>query len=106
MALDGFDVQVLYRAHAPADLVFKQELDSLSARFGFRIDYLLTEDGSRKRNRDGWFKPEALVRLVPEITKRVVYVCGPVSMKGAVLAALHEVGVPSSQIRTEVFRLQ
>jgi predicted ferric reductase len=106
MAIDGFDVRVLYRAHGAGDLVFRQELDSLADRHGVRLDYLLTEDGVRKRPRDSWFRAEALVKLVPEIKQRVVYVCGPVPMTASVVSSLHKLGVPPGQIRTEAFRLQ
>jgi predicted ferric reductase len=105
MARDGFDVRILYRAHGQGDLVFKQELDSLAAQHGLRIDYLLTDDGARKRPRDSWFRAEALVKLVPEIKERVVYVCGPVPMTASVASSLHKLGVPPEQIRTEAFRL-
>lgn len=106
MAADGFDVRVLYRAHRPADVVFKKEMDDVAARHGIRVDYLLTEDGTRKRARDAWLTPDSLGRLVPEIKDRVVYVCGPPSMREAVVDSLHHLGVSSDQIRTEVFRLQ
>jgi predicted ferric reductase len=104
MAMDGFDVRVLYRAHGPGDLVFKQELDALVERHGVRLDYLLTEDGSRKP-KDSWFRADTLARLVPEIKQRAVYVCGPAAMTRAVVSSLHSLGVPPAQIRTEAFRL-
>lgn len=105
MAIDGFDVRVLYRAHSEADVVFKDELATLAARHRVRIDYLLSEEGGRKRSRDACLRPDALVELVPEIKQRAVYVCGPVRMKELVLASLTKLGMPSSQIRTEAFRL-
>ena len=105
MARDGFDVRILYRAHGQGDLVFKQELDSLADRQVLRLDYLLTEDGARKRPRDSWFRADALAKLVPEIKERVVYVCGPVAMTASVVSSLHKLGVPPDQIRTEAFRL-
>jgi ferredoxin-NADP reductase len=105
MAMDGFDVRILYRAHGPGDLIFKQELDSLATRLGVRLDYLLTEDGARKRPRDSWFRAAALAELVPEIKERVVYVCGPVGMTASVVASVRKLGVPPDQIRTEAFRL-
>jgi predicted ferric reductase len=104
MALDGFDVRVLYRAHGPGDLVFKAELDALAERHGVRLDYLLTEDGARRRPRDAWLGAESLARLVPEVAERVVYVCGPVPMTAAVVSSLRKLGVPAQHIRTEVFR--
>jgi predicted ferric reductase len=106
MAQDGFDVRVLYRAHDQGDLVFRKELDSIAEAHGIKVDYLLTESGGRRTIREGWFTQEYLARLVPDIADRVVYVCGPKGMMTAVLGALQELGVPSHQIRTEVFRLQ
>jgi predicted ferric reductase len=106
MAADGFDIRVLYRAHSEADLVFKKEMDALSAEQGVRVDYLLTQTGSRQSSRDSWFSPATLARLVPDIVDRVVYVCGPVGMMAAVRNSLEALHVPSDQIRTEVFRLK
>ena len=106
MALDGFDVRILYRAHDLGELVFRKELDSIAETLGVRIDYLLTETSSRRNNGEAWFRPESLARLVPDITERVVYVCGPKGMMTTVLGSLKELSVPSRQIRTEVFRLQ
>jgi predicted ferric reductase len=107
MAADGFDVRVLYRAHSEGDLVFKKELDALSSREeSVQVDYLLTQGGSRRNSRDGWFSPTNLAGLVPDIFDRVVYVCGPMGMMVLVRSSLETLGIPAGQIRTEVFRLQ
>jgi Predicted ferric reductase len=106
MAADGFDVRVLYRAHSEGDLVFKKEIDALSAHHGVRVDYLVTQAGGRQPSRDSWFSPATMSRLVPDIADRVVYVCGPVGMAAAVRTSLKALGVRSDQIRTEAFRLQ
>src|SRR6202035_4978687 len=45
MAADGFDVRVLYRAHSEDHLVFKKEMDAISRKHGFRVDYLVTQAG-------------------------------------------------------------
>jgi ferredoxin-NADP reductase len=106
MAADGFDVRVLYRAHNEAQLVFKKEMDALSARHGVRVDYLVGQPGGRQSSRDSWFSPATMGRLVPDIADRVVYICGPKGMTAAVRTSLETLGVPSEQVRTEVFRLQ
>jgi predicted ferric reductase len=106
MARDGFDVQILYRAHDDASLVFKKELDSIAREHGVKIGYLLSATDSRRSNGAAWFTSESMARLVPDIAERVVYVCGPKAMMIAVLSSLERLGVPSHQIRTEVFRLQ
>jgi NAD(P)H-flavin reductase len=106
MAADGFDVRVLYRAHSEGDIVFKKELDELSARKGsVRVDYLLTQGSGSRRGRDA-FSPASLAELVPDIFDRVVYVCGPQGMMAVVLSSLESLGIPHHQIRTEAFRLQ
>ena len=106
MAIDGFDVQVLYRAHDQGGLVFKNELDLIATQRGVRVAYLLTERGKGRVEPEAWFRPESLAQLVPDIVERVVYVCGPKAMMSTVLGSLQSLGVPSDQIRTEVFRLQ
>jgi ferredoxin-NADP reductase len=81
-------------------------MDALSGHHGVRVDYLVTQAGSRQASRDSWFSPATLARLVPDIADRVVYVCGPVGMMAAVRNSLEALHVPSDQIRTEVFRLK
>jgi predicted ferric reductase len=105
MAADGFDARVLYRAHGPGDLVFKNELEALRDTLGVRIDYLLTEEGGRKRSHDSWFGVTELIRLVPDIKERVVYICGPTAMAASLHASLRTIGVPPDHVRTEAFRL-
>ncbi len=106
MAIDGFDVQLLYRAHDQGQVVFKKELDLIAAQHGVRVTYLLTETASRRLERETCFRPESLARLVPDIVDRAVYICGPKGMMGSVLTSLEQLGVPFDQIRQEVFRLQ
>jgi predicted ferric reductase len=106
MAADGFDVRVLYRAHSEGHLVFKKEMDALAAQRGVRVDYLVTQAGGRESSRDYWFSPATMARLVPDIADRVAYVCGPAGMMAAVRTSLEALGVPSDQVRTEVFRLK
>jgi ferredoxin-NADP reductase len=51
------------------------------------------------------FEPANLAALVPDITERDVYVCGPNAMTEAVLRSLKALGVPRAQIHAERFRL-
>lgn len=106
MARDGFGVRLLYRAHRRDDLVFREELDGLASELGVGVDYLLSESGAGRPQPRTWFEPAALARLVPDIAERAVFVCGPPGMRRQVLAALRALGVPPSQVRAEVFRLQ
>lgn len=78
----------------------------MAGRQGVRVAYLLTERGSRRVDREAWFRPESLARLVPDLIDRTVYVCGPELMLHTLRKSLGQLGVPSGQIRAEVFRLQ
>jgi predicted ferric reductase len=104
LAIEGIDVRVLYRAHSAADVIFKDELSAIAARHQVRVDYLLTEATGRRRARNFWFLPDALMQQVPDIRDRAIYICGPDSMHDIITAGLHALGIPSSQVRTEVFR--
>jgi predicted ferric reductase len=106
MVADGFDVRVLYRAHSEGDIVFKKEIDALTAQKRLKVDYLLTQAAGKRLGREAWFSAATLTRLVPDVAQRVAYVCGPAGMTAAAIASLASLGVPRSEIRTEVFRLQ
>ena len=103
LARDGLDVRVLYRAHSPTDVVFKSELETLASQHGVRVDYLLTEDGAKRRRGEGSLRPDALLAMVPEIKDRVVYICGPAGMTQTVRESLRQLGVDRSRVLTEVF---
>jgi ferredoxin-NADP reductase len=51
------------------------------------------------------FEPDSLRGLVPDITERDVYVCGPPAMTSAVLGALRKLKVPGRRIHSERFGL-
>jgi predicted ferric reductase len=100
--LDG-DVAVVYRVLADSDLVFRDELDALAAAKGIQLHYVVgdhtTEEGRRL------LTPEHLRELVPDVTERDVYVCGPPAMANAGIRSLREAGVPRRHIHAERFAL-
>jgi len=51
------------------------------------------------------FGPGSLHRLVPDITERNVYFCGPPATTMAVLAGLRVLWVPARQVHAEKFGL-
>jgi predicted ferric reductase len=93
--LDG-PVTVLYRVRTAADAVLLPELRALAGSV-----QLLTG-----RTRDGDpFDPAALQTLVPDITERDIFVCGPPAMTAAVVRSLRALKVPAAQIHDERFSL-
>ncbi|WP_084757145.1 ferredoxin reductase family protein [Micromonospora cremea] len=99
------EATLLYRARSAEDLVFRQELDRLSAVRGLRVEYLL---GSRGR-KNSWLPAgfgddaKALSELVPDIAQHDVFVCGPDEWMQTVVRAARQTGVPEKRIHLERF---
>jgi predicted ferric reductase len=95
------DVVVLYRVRSGNDAVLLNEVQDLVTARNGRLHLLTgrTSDGVQP------FEPNTLLSLVPDITDRDVYVCGPPAMTTAVLNTLRTLRVPSPQIHAEKFNL-
>ncbi|BEL02177.1 ferredoxin reductase family protein [Actinoplanes sichuanensis] len=98
--LDG-DVIVLYRVRSGADAVLLGELRNLAREKGARL-HVLT---GRTSDTNQPFTPANLHALIPDITTRDVYVCGPAALTNAILTTLRSLKVPPRQIHAELFRL-
>jgi predicted ferric reductase len=92
------DVAVVYRALRPEDIVLRAELDELAQERGVELHYVVGDHRG-----DELLSPDHLLRLVPDIAARDVYVCGPPAMTDATRASLARSGVPRRQILTERF---
>ncbi|KAF3468094.1 ferredoxin reductase family protein [Streptomyces sp. Tu 3180] len=90
---------VLYRVTSDSDAVLHDELRELALARGAEL-HLITGPSVPDR-----LAPGELSRLVPDLTGRDVYVCGPPGMTTAVLRGLRELGVPERQIHFERFSL-
>ena len=92
------DIAVVYRALRPEDVILRAELDELARRRGAQLHYVVGD------HREGaLLSSEHLMRLVPDIALRDVYVCGPPAMTEATRATLSRSGVPRRQIVIERF---
>jgi ferredoxin-NADP reductase len=92
------DIAIVYRATDPRTVLFRGELDELARRRGATLHYVLGD-----RAADGALSPERLRELIPDLTERDVFVCGPASMTAAAQASLRAAGVPRRQIVAEGF---
>ncbi|WP_037675993.1 ferric reductase-like transmembrane domain-containing protein [Streptomyces griseus] len=95
------DIVVLYRVRGENDAVLVEEVRDLVADRGGRLHLLTGRTGEGSSP----FEPEGLRALVPDITERDVYVCGPPGMTSSVLGALRGLKVPHRQVHAERFGL-
>lgn len=94
-------VALLYRASSWDDVIFKKELDELVRGRGV-AHYLVGRRADLPRDP---LSAEEISRLVPDVRKRDVFVCGPAGMMTELHASLEALRVPANQIHYERFAL-
>jgi predicted ferric reductase len=94
------DIDLIYRANTEADLVLRHEIDWIAQRRGIVVHYLL---GPPLRGNADHLSAQQLRRLVPDVSARDVFLCGPEPMMDAARAGLRQAGVPRRHIHHESF---
>jgi predicted ferric reductase len=92
---------VIYRASSPDDLIFRDELDWLADSRDLEIFYVVgsrTDPGPREV-----MTPKGMRRLVPDVSRRDVYLCGPPGLIEASVGILQRLRVPRRQIHLDPF---
>ncbi|MCK4177363.1 ferredoxin reductase family protein [Aciditerrimonas ferrireducens] len=95
----GSEPVVLLRARRAEDLALADEVESLAARAGGRVHRLV---GPRDRVR---LDRGALLRLVPDLGQRDVYVSGPPSLVAELRRTCRRLGVPGASFHGEAYAL-
>lgn len=100
------DMVFVHSARTPRDIIARRELEALAARNpGLRVAFVCAESGSL----DGWDGPtghldqDLLQRLVPDLSTRTTYVCGPEAYMEAVRKVVADLRLPTSQYHEESF---
>jgi len=93
----GVDVVALLRASSHHETVLAQEMHSFLQSRGGQLEVLVGSRSTVKIDAD------ALRRLVPDLHRRDVYVCGPHGFTRQVMKAARALGVDRGQIHTESF---
>ena len=96
------DLTLVYRARNPEEIVFRDELDAIARVRGATVHYVIGRRGSPGIGPEP-LGPEAILRHVPDVRERDVYLCGPRSMMDAAERSLRVLGVPRSQVHLERF---
>lgn len=92
---------VIYRARSQDDLMFRRELDDLVRSRGAEVWYVLgsrDDPGPRQV-----FSARGLRQLVPDVSRRDVYLCGPDSLVADSVRLLRRLRVPRRQIHCDPF---
>jgi predicted ferric reductase len=92
---------VVYRASTPEELVFRGELDYLALARDADIHYVVggrDDPGPREV-----MSPRGLRNLVPDVSRRAVYLCGPEGLVSSAVTLLRKVRVPRRQIHLDPF---
>lgn len=93
---------LLFRASSWEEIVFREELDALAAERGFSVRYLVGRRGSPEMPVDP-LAPEWIEQLVPDIRRRVSFICGSDGFMDRVEAGLRTLKVPTERIHAERF---
>ena len=89
----GRDVLLLYANRNAAGVVFRNEIEELTAAFParFKVVYVMSDEPSWPGEK-GFLDAERMTRLVPDLKERDAYLCGPPPMMKKVRIILRQQG--------------
>ena len=95
------DVVVIYRAMDEGEVIFRDELERITAKTGAKLLYVIgdhrTPEGARL------LSAEHLLELVPDIAERDTYLCGPPGMTHATERNVRKAGAHRRHVHVERF---
>ncbi len=100
------DIIFFHSARSPSDIIFRQELELMSARypnFNLAITTTRKETGQSWLGLTGRLTTAMLQSVAPDFMERTVYVCGPNSFMEAVTRMLDGLGFPMQNYYEESF---
>lgn len=95
---------LLYANKTRLETVFGKELEALAVQKKFNLVHIITDE-IVPGFETGRLDKDMLARLVPDITERDIFLCGPPPMIFGLRSSLHELGVAKSNIHFERFTL-
>jgi predicted ferric reductase len=97
-------VALLYSTRERGGIAFKKELEALKAYENLSLSYIISDNPSTDEEK-GRIDGEKIKRLIPDVTERDVYLCGPVPMMQGTIKILSSLGVKKNAIHFERFSL-
>jgi len=97
------DIHLIYGSRLPSDIIFREELESLSARHpNIRADFVISEPPDDWDGPKGFLDADTITSLAGTLAGKTVFVCGPPLMYDLCGKALEELQVPRNRIRFEM----
>ncbi|MGG6265474.1 FHA domain-containing protein [Leptolyngbya sp. AN03gr2] len=100
------DVVLIYSCKTPSDIIYRQELELFAAQLpNFRLVVTVTQSQSRIlwMGLSGRISEALLQQLVPDLTERSTFVCGPESFMVSIKQILEAMQFPMEQYFEESF---
>lgn len=104
MGAKNIDMTLIYSCKTESDMVFHKELSDLSKKTNLKMICIATDDPVSKLDSQR-LDQNSLIKLVPDIDSRDIYICGPQPMIGSIREILKNMNVQKSQIHFEKFAL-
>lgn len=95
---------LIYSARTLGEFAFRDEILTLARRHEqLRVEFAVTQGEAPPDVHRGRIDGRLVAALVPDVRHAVTMICGPQAMIDGLTHALHEMGVPQSQVRSERF---
>lgn len=99
------DIFFIYTCRTLADFIFADEVAALERRNPkLRVAVTISQaEGTDWKGHRGRITKEWLTQTIPRLASRRIHLCGPPPMMNSIKVILTELGVPSDQVKTELF---
>jgi ferredoxin-NADP reductase len=98
------DITLLYSNRRADSIPFRKELSEMQQRNGrLRVVFTITGADQNWNGHIGRINSEMVRREIPDFEERLFFVCGPLSMVSSMVELLTSMGLPSLQIKQELF---
>lgn len=97
-------ITLLYGNRSESDIVFKKELEEMQKQNkNLKVVFTLIKASNNWKGNTGVINVEMVKKEVPDYKERVFYACGPPLMVKAMQKLIKDLGLPTTQLRLEIF---
>jgi ferredoxin-NADP reductase len=102
----SWDIVLLYGNSSYDDIVFRDELDKLSAmKTGLRVEHVLSgpDFPPEWKGKRGFINKDIVIETIPDFKERLFYLSGPPKMVTTLEAQIIALNLPQGQIKRDSF---